>query len=92
MKYRQRRKPTDFPVVLLTTTGEQNCEISDVSEHGASLRHEDIEITAGELVSVKLRGREFGARVVWSHADEVGLAFTRPLPKDVYGLLARERH
>ena len=92
MKYRPRRKATDFPILLLTETGEQRGEVLDINEHGASVRYANTAIEIGELVTVELRGRKYGARVVWAREDEVGLTFTRPLPKDVHALVARERH
>ena len=91
MKYRPRRKTTDFPILLLTETGEQRAEVHDISELGVSVRLQGTAMEIGEVVSIELRDRQYGARVVWARKDEAGLTFNRPLPKDIYALVARER-
>ena len=89
MKYRARRKPTDFPVLLLTETGSQQVALLNVTLDGGRVRLNDMAVERDEIVTLKLRDRHFGASVIWTKGNEAGLTFSRKLPPDVFAIVSR---
>lgn len=93
MKYRPRRKLTEFDVVLAWETGESTVTVLDVNSAGARVRlMNGTELAEDLAVKMLLRGRGYRATVKWSRSGEAGLVFALPLPPDVLALLARDTH
>lgn len=92
MQFRSRRKPTDYPAVLLTDDGELPVEVADANSDGIRARlPENVDLPVDAIVSLVLRGGRYPAVVVWSRDGSAGLAFQRPLPADALAIVTRER-
>ncbi len=91
MKYRERRKPTDFEVVLLTQASRKAVVVKDVSAKGIRIDPGNVHLEIEDDVEVEVRDRRYPSRVSWVKRGEAGLEFDRPLPADVIELVARAR-
>ncbi len=89
MKYRPRRKPTDFELLLVTEDGSQTVSVSDVSENGVRVKISHGIINADKDIFLELRGTRYPTRIAWAKGFELGLQFDKALPADVHALIAR---
>ncbi len=90
MRYRERRKPTEFEVTLQTSAGDVVAVVLDATAGGARLRTDGVALEPETTLYVKVRGQRHLAAVVWVRDDEAGLTFQHPLPPSVLALLRRD--
>ena len=79
------RLDLDCPATLCTPYARLPGEMSDISTGGACFRSEEILPRPGTMAMIDWDGREFMCRVVWSKKDMCGLAFDKPLPRELVG-------
>ena len=90
MKFRDRRRPTDFEVVLLTEAGQRSVPVLDVSRQGLRIRQDDeLVLEPEDDVTIQIRERDYPSRVTWTKSGEAGIEFDLPIPQDVHDLIAR---
>lgn len=89
MKYRTRRRMTDFEVALHADGFTRAANIVDITERGARIRLEFGNLVPDTLVSMDVRGQTFEAEVVWNKEGEAGLEFKALLPLDVLAAINR---
>lgn len=91
MKYRARRKPTDFEVVLLAGQDRATLDVLNVSDRGMRVSQNGLLLIPDDRVQVEIRNARYSTRVTWSEEREAGLEFEQPLPPDVVALVARSK-
>ena len=74
MQYRSHRYPTQFPVSLITASGQQQSHISDVSSSGARIAGPR-NLRRGDKVKVRFLNEELSACVCWANQDQAGISF-----------------
>lgn len=89
MRYRPRRKHTDFSAVLLSDAGPQQVVLRDVSATGMRATGLTGYVAPQAEVQLKIRDRSYDAVVIWARDRSVGLKFNRPLPADLNALVTR---
>ncbi|MEM8801874.1 MAG: PilZ domain-containing protein [Pseudomonadota bacterium] len=88
MKYRPRRKPTDFSVFLLVGEDRVSLDVLNVSEKGMRVRQNGVLLIPDDEVFVEIRSRRYPSRVTWSREREAGLEFDQHLPPDFMAMVA----
>ncbi|NNE88236.1 MAG: hypothetical protein HKN27_09190 [Silicimonas sp.] len=90
MHFRKRRKPTNFFVTLEVNRVSFELRLTDITPEGARLQgpHEVVDGTKGVLT---VRGKTFEGTLKWVDEDKIGFEFDKPLPADIYALLAHEK-
>ena len=79
MERRRTSRPVvDIPVLFKTISGEQECQMANISDHGAKLEMPDppVEGVCGFLV---LDGEEIYCKVIWSGEGICGIEFEKTL-------------
>jgi len=89
MKYRTRRRMTQFEVTLHADGCTRSATIVDVTERGARMRLGSGNLARGTLVSMGIHGQTFEANVVWNKDRDIGVAFKGLLPLDVLAAINR---
>jgi hypothetical protein len=89
MKFRMRRRRTDFPAILLTENGEERVVLRDVSPLGLCAAGLTRFVAIEAEVTLIIRLQRFAGKVAWSKDREIGLTLTTPLPGDVLRLVTR---
>ncbi|MEL7152104.1 MAG: PilZ domain-containing protein [Pseudomonadota bacterium] len=89
MKYRTRRRMTQFEVTLHADGCPHSATILDVTERGARMRLGSGNLAPGTLVSMGIHGQTFEADVVWNKDSDIGVAFEGVLPLDVLAAINR---
>lgn len=90
MQFRKRRKPTNFFAELEVNRVHFELRLIDITPEGAKLQgaHEVVDGTDGTLT---VRGKSFDGTLRWVKGDHIGFEFEKPLPADIYALLAHEK-
>ena len=89
MKFRIRRRRTDFPAVLLTENGEERVVLKDVSVNGLSATGLTHFVAAEAEVTLVIRQQRYPGKVAWSKDRDIGLALAKPLSPEVMRLVTR---
>lgn len=89
MRYRPRRKPTDFEITLLVGQDRVALDVLNVSDAGMRVRQNGLLLIPEDRVQVEIHKHRYPTRVTWSEEREAGLEFDRPLPPDVLAMVAR---
>ena len=81
MQYRSHRYPTQFPIKLLTSSGQRDYQVLDVNSSGARLTGPR-GLRRGEKVRFSILNHRVEAVVRWVAGERAGLTF-RPHLTDV---------
>jgi len=81
MQYRPHRYPTQFPIKLCTSSGQQDCQVLDVNGSGARIIGPR-GLRRGEKVQFGILNHRVEAVVCWAFGERAGVTF-RPHLTDV---------
>lgn len=93
MKYRARRKHSDFGAEIHTEAGVLAARIIDITQEGARLRMPRSVYARDVDVKVMIRSTPHPAELIWQQNGDVGVKFDKPLcGDDVNAVLRRLRN
>lgn len=90
MKYRTRRRPTDFETKLETQLGPRRACIVDATDEGIQVQLEMGNLDIGDLVDIVVNDRRYPATTIWAKEGNAGLKFDTILPPSIFALIARQ--
>lgn len=77
-----RRYLVDCPARMVTSGGERDGRLSDLSQHGARLETQQSPV-AGMTGFLRWNGEEHYCKVIWRNEERCGLQFERPISQAV---------
>ena len=89
MKYRSRRKPTDYNAVLVWNSSEYPVVISDASPTGVKVSGLGGYVAPEAEVCLVVSNQRLASAVQWVDRDVLGLRFLRPLDKKTLSVITR---
>lgn len=89
MRYRPRRRPTEFDAVLLAESGRYPVKLRNVGPDGVRVTEIDGLVFPDSDVTLEVHGKRLSGRVCWVDQHTAGVKLTTPLPKDLATLIAR---
>ena len=89
MKYRARRKPTDFQAVLVTEGGDYTVTLRDATPEGVRIDGVAGYVSTEAKVSLVIRNKRLPGMISWANGDTVGVKLDHPLTKDMLTLITR---
>ena len=89
MKYRPRRKPTDFDATLVTEGGQFPVTLRDATPEGVRASGMEGYVWPEAEVQLVVRNRNLPGQISWKDGHTVGIKLDRPLPKDLLTLITR---
>ncbi len=87
MKFRGKRSPAEFEIVLHAGNNRAKLTVLDVSLRGIRVRQDALELEAEDDVNVEIQDHLYPSRVTWTKNGEAGLEFDYPIPPDVHALI-----
>ena len=87
MKFRMRRRRTDFPAVLRTESGVERVVVKDVAAKGLSATGLTHFVAAEAEVTLVIRQQRYPGKVAWSRDRDIGFALAKPLSAEVMRLV-----
>lgn len=89
MKFRSRRRPTDFDAVLIAESGEHSVSLRNISPDGVKVTGLGGYLYPEAEVKLVVHGRPLPGRVCWVDQDTAGVKLKSPMPKDLLTRVAR---
>ena len=89
MKYRPRRKPTEFTAQLVIESGTFPVTITDATETGVKVRGLGGYVFPDADAELVVQDQRYPGSIKWVDGDVVGLGIKRPLPVRVLELVTR---
>ena len=89
MKYRPRRRPTEFDAVLIAESGDYDVKLRNVASNGVKVTGLKGYVCPEAEVKLIVRGRRLSGLVSWVDQDTAGVRLKMPLPKELVNLIAR---
>ena len=89
MKYRSRRKPTDYEALLCAESGDFPVTVQNVSAQGVNVIGLGGIVFPDSDVLLIVQHQRFPGRISWVHEDVAGVKLKAPLPPKIATLLSR---
>ncbi len=89
MKFRTRRRPTDFAIVLIAESGEYDVFLRDVSETGIKVSGIGRYVYPDAEIQLVIRKQRLPGRIKWVDQDVAGIELTSPFPSEIADLVLR---
>ena len=89
MKYRQRRRLTEFDAVLSAESGDYPVQLRDLTPEGVKITGLGGYVCPEAEVDLVVRNRRLPGWISWVDHDVAGVRLKARLPKDIETLIAR---
>lgn len=89
MKYRQRRKPTDYDAVLSAESGDYPVTLRDVTAEGVKVAGVGGYIYPEGEIHLVVRNQRLPGWISWVDNGVAGVRLKNPLPRDIETLIVR---
>ena len=89
MKYRPRRRPTEFDAVLFAESGRFPVKLRNVGSDGVRVTGLEGLVFPDSNVTLEVHGKRLPGRICWVDQHTAGVKFNAPMPKDIATLIAR---
>lgn len=89
MKYRQRRRPTDFDAVLSAESGEYAVKLRDLTPDGVKVAGLKGYVYPEAEISLIVRNQRLPGWISWVNEDVAGVRLKDPLPSNLETLITK---
>ena len=89
MKFRTRRRPTDFEIKLIAESGEYYVLLRDVSDTGIKVSGIGGYVYPDADIEIVIRRQRVPGRIKWVDRDVAGIELTSPLASEIAELVLR---